>query len=127
MKNLFVVQFFAFVIELFIIVDGGFLVLLVLGNQIVHVGFSFSEFHFIHTFASIPMQESLSPEHSSKLLRDPLEELLNCSRVSDKSRSHLKTSGRDVTYSGLNVVGNPLNKVGRVFILDVEHLLINPM
>lgn len=31
------------------------LVLLVLGDQIIHVAFRFRELHLIHTFASVPM------------------------------------------------------------------------
>ena len=45
-------------------------------NQIVHVGLCLSEFHLVHAFACVPMQESLAPEHGSELLRDPLEQLL---------------------------------------------------
>ena len=34
---------------------GCILVLLVFRYQIIHVGFSFSEFHLVHTFTSVPM------------------------------------------------------------------------
>ena len=47
-----------FIIEIFI-VDGGLLVLLILGHQVVHVGLSLGELHFIHALAGVPMQESL--------------------------------------------------------------------
>ena len=43
------------------------LILLILGNQIIHVGLGFSELHLIHTFTSIPMKEGFSTEHSSKV------------------------------------------------------------
>ena len=36
-------------VELALLVDGGFLVLLVLGDQIVHVGLGLGEFHLVHT------------------------------------------------------------------------------
>jgi len=99
--------------------------LLVFGDQIVHVGFGFSEFHLIHTFTSVPMEESLSSEHSSELLSDSLEHLLDGGRVTDEGNGHLETLWWDIANSGLDVVGDPLNKVRGVFVLDVEHLLIN--
>jgi hypothetical protein len=61
-----------------------YLVLLVFGDQIVHVALSFGEFHLIHTLTSIPMQESLAPEHGSKLFRDTLEKLLKISKNDGK-------------------------------------------
>ena len=71
------------------------------------------------------MEESLSPEHGSELLGDSLEELLDCSGVSNEGGGHLETSGRDVADSGLDVVGDPLHEVGAVLVLDVEHLLVH--
>merc|ERR1711976_20280 len=117
--------FFFLFIEFTFIFGSGFLVLLVFRDQIVHVGFGFSEFHFIHTLTSVPMQESLTPEHSSELFRDTFEELLDGGGVADESSSHLKTTGRNVTDSSLDIVGDPLNKVRAVLILDVQHLFIN--
>merc|ERR1711931_606680 len=64
-------------VELSLLLGGGVLVLLVLRHQIVHVGLSLCELHLIHTLASVPMEESLAPEHSSELLGDTLEELLD--------------------------------------------------
>jgi len=101
------------------------LVLLILRDEIVHVGFGFSEFHFVHTFTSVPMKESLSPEHSSELLGDSLEHLLDGSGVTNEGDRHLETLGRDITDGGLDVVGDPLNKVRGVLVLDIEHLLID--
>ena len=39
------------------------LILLILRDQVVHVGLSFRELHLIHTFTRVPMQEGLTPEH----------------------------------------------------------------
>ena len=105
--------------------DGSILVLLVLGNQIVHVGFGLSELHLVHTLTSVPMQESLSSEHGSKLVTNTLEELLDGGRVADKGRRHLETTGGDGTESGLYVVGNPLDEVRRVLVLDITHLVLD--
>ena len=43
------------------------LILLILGNQIIHVGLGFCEFHLIHTFSCIPVKECFATEHSSKV------------------------------------------------------------
>ena len=37
-----------------------YLVLLVLGDEIVHVGLGLSELHLVHALASVPMQECLN-------------------------------------------------------------------
>lgn len=105
--------------------DGSLLVLLVLGDQVVHVGLSLSELHLVHTLTSVPMQESLAPEHGSELVTDTLEELLDRGRVADEGRGHLQAAGRNRAESGLDVVGDPLNEVGRVLVLDVAHLVLN--
>ena len=57
-KSLVIVDLSFLLLELLVIASG-LLVLLVLRHQIVHVGFSLSELHLIHTLASVPMEESL--------------------------------------------------------------------
>ena len=71
------------------------------------------------------MEESLSPEHSSELLADSLEQLLDGGAVSDEGGGHLESSGRNVTDGGLDVVGDPFDEVAAVLVLHVQHLLIN--
>merc|ERR1712083_341236 len=71
------------------------------------------------------MEESLSSEHSSELLSDSLEHLLDGSRVTNESDRHLETLWWDIANSGLDVVGDPLDEVRGVFVLNVEHLLVN--
>ena len=83
------------------------------------------ELHLVHTLASVPMEESLTPEHSGELLGHTLEELLDGGAVSDEGGGHLQTTGWDVTYSGLDVVGDPFNEVAAVLVLYVQHLLVN--
>ena len=51
-------EFLSFVIEL-LIVHGSLLVLLVLGDQVVHVGLRLSELHLVHALPGIPVEESL--------------------------------------------------------------------
>lgn len=71
------------------------------------------------------MQESLATEHSSELVTDTLEQLLDGGRVTDKCGRHPEVTGRDLAESGLDVVGDPLDKVGLVLVLDVAHLVLN--
>lgn len=71
------------------------------------------------------MQESLTPEHGSELITDTLEELLDGGGVTNEGRAHLQSLGRDGAESGLDVVGDPLNEVRGVLVLDVAHLVLN--
>jgi len=112
-------------IELTFLLGGGVLVLLVLRDKIVHVGLGFGEFHLIHTFSGVPMEESLSSEHSSELFSNSLEHLLDGSRVSEECNGHLKTLWWDIANSGFDVVWDPFDEIRRVLVLDVEHLLVN--
>jgi hypothetical protein len=61
--------------------------LLVFGDKIVHVGFGFSELHLVHALTSVPMEESLAPEHGGELLWDTLEDLLDSSSVEEQNIS----------------------------------------
>merc|ERR1712130_297912 len=64
-------------------------------------------------------------EHSSELLTDTLEQLLDGCAVTNEGGAHLESTWRNVTDGCLHVVGDPFHKVGRVLVLDIEHLLIN--
>ena len=112
-------------VHLLLVVGGGVLVLLVLRDEIVHVGLSLSELHLIHTLTGVPMEEGLSAEHSGELLANSLEHLLDGGGVSEEGHGHLETLGRDIADGGLDVVGDPLNEVRGVLVLDVEHLLVD--
>merc|ERR1712159_302335 len=95
-------------IFIFSLFSGSILVLLVLGDKIVHVGLSLSELHLVHTLAGVPVKEGLAAEHSSELLRHALEHLLDGGRVTNEGSAHLETLGGDVTNGALDVVGDPL-------------------
>ena len=56
---------------------------------------------------------------------DPLEQLLHGGAVSDEGTTEVISGGRNVTDGGLHVARDPLNKVGGVLVLDVQHLLVN--
>jgi len=71
------------------------------------------------------MQESLATEHGRELVTDTLEELLDGGGVSDEGGRHLEATGGNGAQSGLDVVGDPLNEVALVLVLDVAHLVLN--
>ena len=71
------------------------------------------------------MKEGLAAEHGRELLANALEHLLDGRGVADESRRHLEALRGDVAHGRLDVVGDPLDEVGRVLVLDVEHLLVN--
>ena len=115
----------AILLEVGLVVGRSLLVLLVLGDEVVHVGLGLGELHLVHALARVPVEESLAAEHGRELLRDALEQLLDGRRVADESGRHLETARRDVAHGRLDVVGDPLDEVGRVLVLDVEHLLVD--
>jgi hypothetical protein len=112
-------------IELSLLLSGGVLILLVLADQVVHVGLGLSELHLVHTLTGVPVEESLSPEHSSELLGDALEHFLNGGGVADEGHGHLESLGWDIANRRLDVVGDPLHEVRAVLVLHVEHLLVD--
>ena len=60
---------------------------------------------------SIPVKESLPPEHGRELLGDSLEELLDGGGVADEGGGHLEAAWGNVTNGGLDIVRDPLDKV----------------
>ncbi|KAF8290533.1 hypothetical protein TcYC6_0003130 [Trypanosoma cruzi] len=72
----------------------------------------------------VPVQERLAAEHRRELLAHAAKHLLDAGVVADKGDGHLQALGRDVADGGLDVVRDPLNEVGRVLVLHVEHLLV---
>jgi len=101
------------------------LILLILRDEIVHVGLGFGELHLIHTFSSVPMEESLSSEHGGELLTNSLEHLLDGGGVTEEGNGHLESLWWDIANSGFDVVWDPFNEVRGVLVLNVEHLLVN--
>ena len=99
--------------------------MLILGNEIVHVGLGLGELHLVHTFSGVPMEESLSSEHGSELLTNSLEHLLDGGGVTKEGNGHLESLWWDIANSGFDVVWDPFNEVRRVLVLDVKHLLVN--
>ena len=71
------------------------------------------------------MEEGLSAEHGGELLSDTFEHLLDGGGVSEESDGHLESLGGDIANGRFDVVGNPLNEVRGVLVLNVEHLLVN--
>mmetsp|Transcript_78078 Transcript_78078/g.155161 ORF Transcript_78078/g.155161 Transcript_78078/m.155161 type:complete len:543 (+) Transcript_78078:117-1745(+) len=115
----------ALLLELALLLGGGVLVLLVLGDEVVHVGLGLGELHLVHALAGVPVEEGLAAEHGGELLGDALHHLLHAGGVAAEADRHLEALGRDVADGALEVVGDPLDEVGRVLVLHVEHLLVD--
>ena len=107
------------------IISTGILVLLIFGHDIVHVGFGFGEFHFVHAFTGVPVQESLALEHAGELHVDASEELLDGGGVTNERGRHLQSLGRNITDGRLDVARNPLDEEGAVLGLHGQHLLFD--
>ncbi len=71
------------------------------------------------------MEKGLFSEHSSELLLNSSEHHHNGGGVSKEGYGHLESLWWDIADSGLDVIGDPLDEVRRVLVLDVEHLLID--
>ena len=50
---------------------------------------------------------------------------LDSGRVANESGGHLESPWWDVTDSSLDIVGDPLDEVAAVLVLDVQHLLVH--
>ena len=70
------------------------------------------------------LKENL-PKHGSELFRDALEQFLNGSGITNKGCGHFESTRRNVTNCSFDIIGDPFNKVGRILILNIEHLLIH--
>merc|ERR1712124_233852 len=119
------VVFALLLVELALLLSRRILVLLVLGDEVIHVALRFSELHLINALAPVPVQERLAAEHSCELLGHALEHFLDRSCVADEAHSHLQPLRRDVADAALHVVRDPLDEIGAVLILHVQHLLVD--
>merc|ERR1719443_1071631 len=77
---------------LLVVLDGGVLVLLELGDEVVEVGLSLSELHLVHALAGVPVEERLSLEHSGELVGEAGPELLHGSGVAGDGGGHLEAA-----------------------------------
>merc|ERR1719490_53067 len=64
------------------------LVLLVLCDQVVHVGLCLRELHLVHALACVPVEESFPPEHYSKRIRHSAYQALDGCGVADEGAGH---------------------------------------
>merc|ERR1712190_683458 len=62
-----------FFVELALLLSSSVLVLLVLGNEVVHVALGLSELHLVHALSCVPVQQRLTPEHSGEIFGDTLK------------------------------------------------------
>jgi len=121
----FALAFALFFLELALLLGRGVLVLLVLGDEVVHVGFRLGELHLVHALAGVPVEETFAAEHGRELFGDALEQFLDGGAVADECCRHLEASWWDVADRRLDVVWNPLDKVAAVLVLHVQHLLVD--
>merc|ERR1719161_3436247 len=112
-------------VKLTLLLGSCILILLVLRDQIVHVGFGLCELHLVHSFTCVPVEECLATEHGREELSHTLEHLLNGGGIPQECHCHLQALWWDIADSSLNVVWNPFHEVRAVLVLDVEHLLIH--
>ncbi|KAL6289169.1 hypothetical protein ACE6H2_006679 [Prunus campanulata] len=64
------------------------MVFLILREEIIHVALFFSEFHFIHSFPNVLVQDGLPPEHGSKLFAHTSKHFLDGGRITDECGCH---------------------------------------
>merc|ERR1739838_473616 len=83
-----------FVLEV-VVLCGGVLILLVFGDEIVHIALSLSELHLVHSLPGVPVQECFAAEHRSELLRHSFEHILNGGRVPDEGGTHFESTRWD--------------------------------
>ena len=53
------------------------LILLVLGDEVIHIGLSLSKLHLIHALLCVPVEPGLAPVHRGELFTNTLEDLLD--------------------------------------------------
>mgnify|MGYP001587574750 CR=1 FL=1 len=78
-------------------------VLLVLGDEILHVRLGLGELHLVHALTGVPVEERLAAEHGRELGRDSAEELLNGGGLRGKvvsERSRAQEEGAHVSNEG---------------------------
>ena len=80
-----------------VVIGGGILILLIFGDQIIHIRLCLGKLHFVHSLAGIPMQERLPPEHGRKLLSHPFEHILDRRRIPDEGRRHFQSLWGNIT------------------------------
>ena len=59
---------FGLLTDILFLFCGGILVLLVLGDEVIHVALSLSELHLIHALTCVPVEEGLLAENGRELL-----------------------------------------------------------
>jgi len=91
------------VIEIRVFICRRVLVLLILGNQVIEVRLRLGELHFVHTLASVPVEEGAPAEHGRELLRNALEQLLNRRRVPCKRNTLAPKVGNPIDTNAVLV------------------------
>merc|ERR1719476_1325898 len=77
-------------IEFALLLSRGVLILLILRHEIVHVGLSLGEFHFVHALASVPVKEGLTTKHRCEVFSNTLEHLLDRCGIPGERNRHFQ-------------------------------------
>merc|ERR550537_411344 len=91
-----------------LLVDGGLLVLSVLGDEVGDVGLSLLELHLVHALAGVPVKVRLDAVQLRELVEDEGEEELHGRAVAHESTARVVAGVGDVAHGRLDVVGDPL-------------------
>ena len=70
------IHVFPIVIKVFVILHSGLLVLLVLGDEVVHVGLGLGELHLVHALTGVPVEESLRVRKLIRRRRNSIKRFL---------------------------------------------------
>merc|ERR1712142_639950 len=89
--------------------NGGVLLVLVLGDEVPHVLVGLLELHLVHALALVPVEEGLALVHGAELGRQTLEDALEGGGVGDEGAARLVVNGRSFHYARLLVVWDPLD------------------
>ena len=65
------------VVAMVFVLGRSILVLLILGDEVVHVGLGLGELHLVHALGSVPVNPRLAPEHGRELLANSLENVVD--------------------------------------------------
>merc|ERR1711964_145598 len=108
------------IIETLILIsaDDGVLLVLVLSDQVNNVLIGLLEFHLVHALALVPVEERLPLVEGGELLAESLEHVLQGGRVGDERARERVFLAWVQDDRRLDVVGDPLNEVLALCLLD---------
>merc|ERR1712167_79345 len=89
--------------------NGGILLVLVLGDEVLDVLEGLLEFHLVHTLSLVPVEHSLTLVEGVELGGKTGEHVLHGGGVGNEGGGEVRVLGGDVDNGRLDVVGDPLD------------------